>query len=427
MISDRVIRLQDQERRGCHEMKKTLGKKYPQLAGQWSVKNYPLMPSDISPGSNKRVWWKGLCGHEWQASIKNRANGAGCPYCFGNRLLKGFNDLATIKPELIDEWSEKNLPLTPDMVTSCSNKSVWWYCIHGHEWTARISDRNKGSGCPYCSGHKIYKGFNDLASRYPELSRQWSERNLPKRPDEVFPRSREKVWWKCRICGYEWQAVIDSRVKGSSCPVCAERAVKAGVNDLCETDPDLIKEWDYKRNSMIRPDQISRNSLRIVWWKCKHGHSWRAKVADRAIDKEPCHICKREFEKSFPDKLLRYYIKKAGFEVLTDYEELIGIPVTNYIEAKNTVIEISKPCFNKKTRYRNETVKTRLCKNAKVKLIRILKKKDKEFDDCVNITRMDESDEALAEAIVLALSIIKITVITDVKADREYLFKAETS
>ena len=178
----------------------------------------------------------------------------------------------------------------PDMVLSCTNKFVWWKCIHGHEWIAKVADRYYGSQCPYCEGHLIYKGFNDLASNYPELAEEWSERNAPKRDDEVFPKSRENVWWKCRVCGYEWRAVIDNRVKGVSCPVCADRVVVAGINDLATTDPELIQEWAYDRNTTITPERVQRNSLRIVWWKCSHGHRWRAKIADRAIDKAPCHV-----------------------------------------------------------------------------------------------------------------------------------------
>ncbi|WP_349126611.1 zinc-ribbon domain-containing protein, partial [Dorea longicatena] len=30
-------------------------------------------------GSNKKVWWKGTCGHEWQTSVKARSNGEKCP------------------------------------------------------------------------------------------------------------------------------------------------------------------------------------------------------------------------------------------------------------------------------------------------------------------------------------------------------------
>ena len=404
-------------------MAETIGEKCPQLTAQWSNRNLLLTPSDVTIGSHKRVWWKGICGHEWQAIVKNRVNGSDCPYCSGNQLLKGFNDLATLKPEIVSEWSEKNHPLMPDMVLSCTNKSVWWRCIHGHEWIAKIADRYYGSQCPYCEGHLLYKGFNDLASNYPELAAEWSEKNAPKQADGVFPKSRENVWWKCRICGYEWRAVIDSRVKGLSCPVCSDRIVMAGNNDLATTDAELLSEWDYGRNSTITPEQVNRNSLRMVWWKCVHGHRWRAKIADRAIDNEPCHICRKAFDKEFPDILLRHYLLQEGYEVIIDEEERIGVPLANYIGKKNAVIEFSKPFYNTKEGYRWEYAKTQLCRNAKIKLIRILKSRDKEFEDCVNITRLDDSDEALADAIKLALHIIRIEITEDVKTDREYLFR----
>lgn len=36
------------------------------------------------------------------------------------------NSFAVAHPELVCEWSERNLPLTPDRITYGSNKIVWW-------------------------------------------------------------------------------------------------------------------------------------------------------------------------------------------------------------------------------------------------------------------------------------------------------------
>lgn len=60
-------------------------------------------------------------------------------------------------PALMAEWNwEKNneLGLAPNSLTCGSGKKVWWKCAKGHEWQATISSRNRGTGCPYCSGHK---------------------------------------------------------------------------------------------------------------------------------------------------------------------------------------------------------------------------------------------------------------------------------
>ena len=62
------------------------------------------------------------------------------------------NSLATVHPELIVEWSDRNLPLTPDSVTFGSNKKVWWKGACGHEWETSIKARSSGEKCPICSG-----------------------------------------------------------------------------------------------------------------------------------------------------------------------------------------------------------------------------------------------------------------------------------
>lgn len=54
------------------------------------------------------------------------------------------NSLAAVHPELVAEWSEKNLPLTPDSITFGSNKKVWWKGACGHEYT-RIQFFLRGS------------------------------------------------------------------------------------------------------------------------------------------------------------------------------------------------------------------------------------------------------------------------------------------
>ena len=101
-------------------------------------------------------------------------------------MIEGINDLATLKPELADEWSSKNDPLKPTMVTTGSHKKVIWQDKYGHEWTATVKSRAlNGTGCPYCSHNKILVGFNDLASQRPQIASEWSERNYPLKPDMV--------------------------------------------------------------------------------------------------------------------------------------------------------------------------------------------------------------------------------------------------
>lgn len=304
----------------------------PEIATEWSYKNYPLYPTMVSVGSHKKVIWRCDKGHEWTASVKSRTiNGTGCPYCSHNAVLAGFNDLATVYPRLAAEWSDRNYPLTPNMVTACVNRKVWWKCSKGHEWNTLISTRAGGSKCPYCSGVLLLKGFNDFATIHPELAAEWSDKNLPLKPDMVNAKSTKKVWWKCPTCGYEWQSLVKSRVKGTVCPVCAERTVFSGYNDLISTDPDLAMEWDYEKNKELNPQKLSRNSMYSVWWKCPHDHSWKEKIFERAVEGVTCKQCEEEFHSVFPEFLISLYAKRNDLKAVLHSEEQAGIAVDVFI------------------------------------------------------------------------------------------------
>ena len=72
---------------GVMIMGRSLSEMFPELAEEWSDRNLPLRPDQITYGSNKRVWWHGKCGHEWETSVKARTSGERCPYCSGKRVL----------------------------------------------------------------------------------------------------------------------------------------------------------------------------------------------------------------------------------------------------------------------------------------------------------------------------------------------------
>ena len=69
-------------------MSNSLAKVHPELVSEWSERNFPLTPDNITYGSNKRVWWKGSCGHEWQASVKARSKAKAAPFVQEQGLLR---------------------------------------------------------------------------------------------------------------------------------------------------------------------------------------------------------------------------------------------------------------------------------------------------------------------------------------------------
>lgn len=104
-------------------------------------------PSEVSPGSDKKFKWQCVRGHIWEATVHSRNTNTGCPFCTNQKVMKGFNDLATTDPDLAKEafgWD-------PATVTSgSSRKNFLWKCHLGHTWKSNVKNRTKGQGCPTC-------------------------------------------------------------------------------------------------------------------------------------------------------------------------------------------------------------------------------------------------------------------------------------
>ncbi|NMM91067.1 hypothetical protein B2J88_43300 [Rhodococcus sp. SRB_17] len=257
---------------------------YPTVADQWHPeRNHDVHPASIAGQSNRKVWWQCGFGHEWQSTINNRtANGQSCPVCAGQKVLAGFNDLATTNPALADEWHPTlNDPVTPADVFRGTAKRFWWRDLLGHEWQASANERSNGSGCPFCSGQRILRGFNDLATRSPILATEWHPTfNDTRTPEIVTLMNGTKAWWRCQT-GHEWEARIASRASGNGCPACAGQTVVAGANDLASRNPAVAASWHPTRNGDMTPETIAVYSNRKAWFLCQSGHEWQSTVNNR--------------------------------------------------------------------------------------------------------------------------------------------------
>ena len=409
---------------------------FPTLADEWHPTKNTLKPDEVMPGSHKRAWWICALGHEWQAEIKSRTTGVGCPYCAGKKVLKGFNDLASQEPEIAAEWHPtKNGMLTPKDVTVASGKKVWWLCKNKHEYQSAVYSRKAGTGCPYCfkamrssfpeqavyyyikqifpdainsyrdlfkssmeldifipsintgieydgrlyhsnptiqlrdskkysickengimlvriiearrytpiltCDHKIEipdasdkhlnyainnlcyhlgkivvpdvrrdrkeilklldKRRTSLSSEFPEIAAEWDyEKNNPLVPENFAPHANERVYWICNKCGNSWRAAIGDRTGDdkNGCPICnrkrgrekAKEKIVFQRGSLAETNPELLQEWNYEKNT-IDPFKITAGSGKKVHWKCKEcGYSWEASI-DHRVNGRGCPVC----------------------------------------------------------------------------------------------------------------------------------------
>ena len=167
--------------------------------------------------------------------------------------MRSWHLYSEITPSLLKNGiPPRMVRLEPADLTLGSNKKVWWVCTKGHEWLARVNDRDyRRTGCPYCSGRRVCID-NCLYTLNPTLAREWHPtKNSSLRARDVTPGSTRKVWWFCSM-GHEWEAQVRNRSRGYGCPYCAGRAVGSD-NCLEAINPKLAKQWHPKKNGGLTP------------------------------------------------------------------------------------------------------------------------------------------------------------------------------
>lgn len=298
----------------------------PELAKEWHpTKNGELTPYDVTPNSQKKVWWKCPKGvdHEWDAIIADRNNGIGCAICSNYKVVRS-NCLAILNPQLAKEWHPTmNGKLTPEDVHPGSAKKVWWKCPKGddHEWRTVVYSRTGGKGCPICCGRKVVNS-SCLASLNPKLAKEWHPtKNGKLTPYDLGPNSRKKVWWKCQKgSDHEWETSVYHRTIGLGCPICSNQKVVLS-NCLAALNPELAKLWHPSKNGKLTPFDVGVGSGKIIWWKCPKGedHEWRETAVSQSNKRIGCPICiGRKVVKSnslstlFPELSKQWYQPKNG-------------------------------------------------------------------------------------------------------------------
>lgn len=360
----------------------------PELMKEWNWERNSklgLVPSRLKMRSNKMAWWKCVHGHEWNATIDRRTMGRTCPYCSKRKVLKGDNDLQTTHLHLAREWDyEVNAPLRPDAVTAISIKRVAWVCAKcGHKWMTRIRDRTlKGTGCDRCASKvraskRIVTFVNNrksLAETSPELLKDWNAQRNTIQPSEITSHSNRKIWWKCHICGYEWETKICNRSNGRGCPCCSHKKLVVGKNDLATTHPALAREWHPTQNGALTPQDVMYGQAHKVWWLCPMGHSYQATLNHRSNGNGTnCPICTDGRQTSFREQAFYFYLKQIFPDAISRFTAkwLGRFELDIYIPSCKLALEYDGAAWHKEKNFTRERRKYALCHGHGIRLMRI--------------------------------------------------------
>ena len=245
-------------------------------------------PSTVIAGSHKKLKWRCKYLHIFETTVGSRSgkHKSGCPVCVNQKLFVGFNDIGTTRPDLAieaDGWD-------PATVITGSNKKFTWKCKLGHRYSATISDRmgnekkqHKGTNCPFCANQKVLIGFNDLKTTHPQIAKEadgWD-------PSTVIAGTSQKRNWRCPQNHTYSTGVSLRALRGYQCPVCANKNVLQGFNDLATTDPEVAVSafnWD--------PRTVTRGSSKKRQWTCSEGHIFESPpMARTGENRSNCPYC----------------------------------------------------------------------------------------------------------------------------------------
>lgn len=292
---------------------KSFADEFPDLAEMYVAdKNIYSFDDEEHIKRNQSYWWHcNICNNAFESNlgsmIRSRTSKTkGCSYCSGKKV-KRENSFAALHSEVMDEYDPKN-EIDPFQVTEKSYKKVSWICRNNpnHRWETSFSERARGIGnCSECRGRKYNKM---LYQERPDLEKYFDS-NRNKRPFNSYSyKSNEKVWWLCEK-GHSFDRAVYHSVTSKSfeCPICINKLLLVGENDLKSKFPELAAEFNCDRNNLT-PDKVIQSSITEYWWKCKEGHEFFRSPYHRTSGFSGCPICARtqiekginDFQSAFP-------------------------------------------------------------------------------------------------------------------------------
>ena len=332
----------------------------------------------VAGANKKVLWKCSTCGGQFSAYISNRAlKNSRCPYCTGIKVLQGKTDLLTQNPKLAKEWSHKN-SLQPTEVAQFSKKKVYWICPFGHpDYLMTVQQRSNGSGCPICASQSqtsfpeqalyfyLKKIFPDAVNRFIldkkyEIDIFIPSKNIGIEYNGYFShkdKQSKDATKKSYITNMGLDLIVirefkydnektnaDYYIHESAKPkdlnqlittilsdifgdfdfnidvsldlieIQEQYLIKKKERSISNLRPDLLLEWDYKKNGKITPELVTIGSKIKYYWICpicKYSYSCSPYDKSKGISC-PAHknkiiiTGKNDFASQYPE-LLKYW------------------------------------------------------------------------------------------------------------------------
>jgi len=202
-------------------------------------------------------------------------------------------------------------------------------CENGHEFeflppvtlTGKTTAATFTPTCGRCTVRRVRSGINDLETMSPVAATQFDVyRNGGLTAADVAVSSSTSCWWLCEHGHSHEVSPSKKTLPTYKCPVCSNRLIRAGVNCLLTTHPEIAAMWAEGWTEHRSPSVLSAGSSDLATWRCKDGHIFTARPWELTSGKRSCNVCDRvrtvRYEDSLaathPDHAARLHLYKNG-------------------------------------------------------------------------------------------------------------------
>lgn len=220
--------------------RRSLAEARPDLIAYLNVRASNFEARDVASMSGRvAVWTCSRCDDQHHKKIcdvvRGREYGPMCKQCVAevrrerrSRVMHPWGPLKEEAPGLHAELITLLDPpegTTVDNVTAGSGVRGLWRCgTCGRESEARVqvrfTARRAGrSGCKPCKN----RARGSLQTVRPDLAAELLPEESGVAAADLAVYDRRSVWWRCRVCTYQWETQVASRSYGTRCPECAPR------------------------------------------------------------------------------------------------------------------------------------------------------------------------------------------------------------
>ena len=267
--------------------------KFPEIAKEWHpTKNGYETPDQVASASGMKVWWLCPKKHEYFATIGGRSQGNGCPKC-SNQTSKAeirvFSELQYLFKDAILRHKIKKIELdvfVPSLNLGIEYDGYFYHKVNEkrdlrkNDFIQRLGLKlirirekplQKLSENDLIINHRKFLTKNDLNSIVRKLQKILSVDNIPFSKYLNHKTFLNEQNYKDIIYNLPFPLL---------------------KNSLLTTDPDLCKEWDYKKNYPSRPEHFTFGSGEEVFWECPKGHDYKMSIQKRTSSRKyNCPMC----------------------------------------------------------------------------------------------------------------------------------------